>query len=96
MKLKEMTERKDKLVAKGRKMYEDLLSRMDEEPRFIGYLCMHRCRAENRTGQKLLSDYFFVCDPKLTRILLVYDMEDESFKKFDEFVQDYQENKDME
>ena len=94
--LKELTAKKDKLVERGKGLFKEILTRMEEKPRFIGYQSMHRYRAANNSGYKSLSDYFFVFDPEISRIILVYDTSSDDYKKFEDFVKGYYEKKEME
>ena len=94
--LKELNAQNDKLLEKGKELYKEILTRMEEKPRFIGYQSMHRYRAESNAGYKSLGDYFFVFDPEISQILLVYDTSSSEFKKFDKFIKGYYENKEME
>lgn len=72
IKLQKLIEKKDKLLEKKNQILKACVERMTESPTFIGFLAIHRYRANNNAGQTIMNDAVFLLNEDLTQVLAVY------------------------
>ena len=90
-KYEELLAEKEKLIKKGKQLYDEIIKETKSPKRFIGYQVNHRYRAENNDGQKLLGDVLYVFNKDLSKMLLVYDLDSNDFHIIEELIKQIKE-----
>ena len=88
----------EKLKTKGRKIYDKVVSMLQEDRKFIGYKAVHNYRADNNLGNTLIGNSVFFIDEDFTKVLYSlkeeeYDLIQESIKNFIEEIEELAEQK---
>ena len=88
----------EKLKTKGRKIYDKVVSMLQEDRKFIGYKAVHNYRADNNLGNTLIGNSVFFIDENFTKVLYSlkeeeYDLIQESIKNFIEEIEELTEQK---
>lgn len=76
----ENAEDKRKAEEKAYKLVSDLKAVLEKEPQFIGFKARHRYRANNNAGQTVFGEAEFLFDEDISRVVTVYNMDDEKYK----------------
>ena len=66
----------EKLKEKGRKKYEEVITLLNEKPKFIGYLATHNYRADNNLGNTLIGNSVFLIDKDFKEVLFTCEVEE--------------------
>ena len=92
-KLQKLNEKKEKLLAQRKELLKTYVEKMAESPKFIGYLAIHRYRANNNAGQTIIDDTVFLLNEDLTQVLAVFksDEFESYFKILEEFGEEYKD-----
>ena len=76
-----------KLMPKGRKQYNKVMSMLQAKPKFIGYYALHNYRADNNAGNTVIGHTVFFLDKDCKEV--IYYMELDDYNRKQELIEKY-------